>query len=180
MRERGSSTLATVLIAGVAGILVAALAMNWVVVDVRTTDGDGPEHIVIPFPLAAARLATAFVPRDAYADATVPPELRAHKAEVMAVLEALAAAPDATFVKVDAPDARVRVAKEGSTITVDVIADDATVHCAIPVDGVREALERWDWETFSPKIAFDVLGAARRGDLVRVDAPDAKVSIRMW
>ncbi len=180
MRQRGSSTLATVLIAGVAGVLVAALAMNWVVVDVRTTDGDGPRHIVIPFPLAAARVAAAFIPRDAFEDATVPAEVRAHREEVIAVVEALAAAPDATFVKVDAPDAKVRVAKEGDTITVDVEAPDANVHCAIPVDGVREALERWDWERVNPKIAFDVLGAAGRGDLIRVDAPDAKVRISMW
>lgn len=137
-------------------------------------------HIKLPVPLALIRTVVAFVPADEIPD-HLPAELKRHKAEVLAALEGLRDAPDGTtFVTVNAPDAKVRVSKKGRSLQVDVDADDAVVHCAVPLDGTLAALERWDWEHVQPRMALDVLARAERGNLVKVDAPDAKVSIDIW
>ena len=66
------------------------------------------------------------------------------------------------------------------TLIIKVTAPDATVHCRVPLDGVVEALEKWDWETCSPQLALRVLAKAKHGPLVTVDSQDARVAIRMW
>lgn len=154
--------------------------MDWMVVDVRVPEPDNI-HIKVPFPLLAGRLATGFIPDEALREATVPPELRQNREMVLAAIRALVEAPDTTFVKVDAEDARVDVSKRGSDLVVSVDADDARVRCTVPVDGVLEALEDWDWETFDPGVAFDILGSASMGNLVTVEVDDGtRVAVNMW
>ena len=179
MRERGFSNVAAVLLGLAAALLVAPLLMTWVVVDVETAPPENV-HIKLPVPLALIRAVVAFVPADEIPD-HLPAGLKEHRAEVLAALRGLLDAPDGTtFVTVDAPDARVRVAKQGRSLQVDVDADDAVVHCAVPLDGALAALERWDWEHVRPGMAVELLARAERGNLVKVDAPDAKVSIDIW
>jgi hypothetical protein len=179
MRERGVSTLGGVLLAALAGMLTALLLMDWVVVDVRVPEPDSI-HIKVPFPLIIGRVATAFIPDDVTADATVPPELRDHKELVLEALRSLVEAPDAMLVKVDADDAQVEVRKKGDDLHVWVDADDARVRCTVPLDGVLDALEDWDWQTFDPGMAFDILSAAN-GDLVNVEVDDGtKVAVKIW
>jgi hypothetical protein len=99
----------------------------------------------------------------------------------MAALQSLADAPDATFVEVDADDAQVNISKKGKELLVSVDADDARVRCTIPVDGILEALESWDWETADPDLIFDILGSASMGELVTVEVDDGtRVAIKMW
>lgn len=180
MRERGVSTVGAVVLTGLAGMLAGLLMMDWVIVDVRTPEPEAM-RIRVPFPLVAGRIATAMIPDEALAEATVPPELRAQRETVLAALRSLADAPDATLVSVRTPDERVEIVKRGSDLRIEVDAEDASVRCAVPLDGLLDALEGWDWQTADPGMLFDVLGAASNGDLVRVEADDGtKVAITMW
>jgi hypothetical protein len=179
MRERGMSTVAAVFLAALAGLATATLMMDWVVVDVETR---GPEavHVVVPCPLLLPELAANFIPDDAMAEATVPPEARQYRDNVIEAVRALVEAPDATLVRVDAPDAQVEIVKDGDDLRVVVDADDAKVRCTVPIDGVLEALEDWDWQTFEPELIFDVLHAAGNGNMVLVEAEEATVRVALW
>lgn len=180
MRERGVSTVGAVVLVGLAGTLAAVAAMDWMMVDVRTPAPDAM-HLRIPMPLVAGRIATALVPDEALKDARVPPELRQQRELVLAALGSLAEGPDTKLVSVVAPDARVEIEKKGDLLQIAVDADGATVRCAVPLDGVREALEDWDWQSFEPGMVLDVLADAPMGELVRVEADDGtRVVITMW
>jgi hypothetical protein len=181
MRERGVSTVGAVVLVGLAGTLATVLAMDWMMIDLRTPAPDAM-HLRIPMPLVAGRVAAAFVPHEAWRDdAQVPPEMRQQRELVLAALSSLAEAPDTTLVSVAAPDARVEIGKKGDLLQIAVDADDATVRCAVPLDGVREALEEWDWQSFDPGMVLDVLADAPMGELVRVEADDGtRVVITMW
>lgn len=188
-RERGVSTLGAVLLAGVAGLLTATLLVDWVVVDVHVADVSGhdsldvdtPLHIKVPFPLLVADLATGLIPRDVFEEAQVPPEAKAQRELVLAVVGALLDTPDTTLVKVRTEDANVDIEKEGDNLHILVDADEAVVRCTIPIDGVLAALEDWDWETFDPDLIFDVLHAADNGNLVTVETEDGvRVAVKMW
>ena len=180
MRERGISTLGGVLLAALAGTLTAVALMDWMVVDVRTPAPDA-FHIKVPVPLVAARVATSFVPDKAFEEATIPPEVTQQKEAVIAALRTLLEAPDTTFVKVEAEDAVVDISKKGDNLHIKVDADDAKVRCQVPIDGLLDGLEKWDWKRVDPAMAFRILGKADHGDLVRVEADDGtKVAITMW
>ena len=96
-------------------------------------------------------------------------------------MRALLDSPDAEFVKVRTEDANIDIYKEGDTLRIAVDADEAVVRCNVPIDGILEALEKWDWETVDPQMAFDILHAADNGDLVTVATEDGvRVAIKMW
>ena len=187
--QRGTSTLGAVLLAATAGLLTATLMMDWMVVDVHVIDvseyddikTDVPVHIKVPFPLLLADIATGFIPDEVFEDARIPPEARVHKELVLETMRALLDSPDAEFVKVRTEDANVDIYKEGDTLRIAVDADEAVVRCNVPIDGILEALEKWDWETVDPQMAFDILHAADNGDLVTVATEDGvRVAIKMW
>lgn len=180
MRERGVSTLGGIVLATMAGMVTAALIMDWVVVDVHTPAPDAL-HIKVPFPLVVGHLAAAFIPDDVTSEAVVPPEVREHRELIMTALHSLLETPDATLVKVEADDAHVDIRKEGDALLVAVEADDASVRCTVPLDGIVDALEDWDWETFDPGMVFKILGAVNHGELLTVEADDGtRVAIKIW
>lgn len=180
MRERGVSTIGGILLAGLAGILTAVAITDWMVVDVQIVDPD-PMHIKVPFPLFIAEVASSFIPADAFEAEELPPEIAANKELILAAITSLLDAPDSALVKVSAPDAQVEVSKLGDNLWIAVDADDATVRCTIPLDGVLYALEKWDWKTFDPDLIFDTLGKADNGPLVTVEVDDGtKVAINLW
>ncbi|MCU0303776.1 MAG: hypothetical protein MUC56_06955 [Thermoanaerobaculales bacterium] len=180
MRQRGMSTIGGALLAALAGVATAVAITDWMVIDVRVADPE-PVHIKVPFPLFVADLATELVPDEVLAEAEIPPEVTASREMVLAAVSSLLDAPDTTLVKVEAPDARVEIAKTGDNLTVAVDADDAVVRCTVPLDGVLHALERWDWKSADPDLIFDALGKADNGPLVTVDADDGtKVAINLW
>ncbi len=187
--QRGMSTLGSVLLAGTVGLLTATLLMDWMVVDVHVVDVspsddlelDSPVHIKVPFPLVVASIASSFVPDEALDEAEIPPEVRAQKDLVLASVRALLDSPDAALVTVKTEDADVEIVKDGDTLRIAVDAEDAVVRCNIPIDGVLEALENWDWQTVDPQMIFDVLHAAENGELVTVATEDGvRVSVKMW
>ncbi len=180
MRERGVSTIGGILLAGLAGILTAVAITDWMVVDVQIADPD-PMHIKVPFPLFIADVASSFIPEEAFEETEIPPEVTANKELILAAITSLLDAPDSALVKVSAPDARVEVSKLGDNLWIAVDADDATVRCTIPLDGVLYALEKWDWKTFDLDLIFDTLGKADNGPLVTVEVDDGtKVAINLW
>jgi len=160
--------------------MATVLMMDWMVVDVRTPEPEAM-RIMVPFPLLAGRIATGLIPDDALDQAEIPPGVLQHRDVVLTALRSLADVPDATLVRVDADDAKVDVSKHGDDLMVSVDADDATVRCTIPVDGILEALEDWDWQTADPQLIFDILGEASMGNLVTVEVDDGtRVAIKMW
>jgi hypothetical protein len=180
MRERGISTIGGILLAGLAGMLTAVAITDWMVVDVQIVDPN-PMHIKVPFPLFIAEVASSFVPEESLEVHDFPPEIAANKELILAAVTSLLEAPDSALVKVSAPDALVEVSKIGDNIRVAVDADDATVRCTIPLDGVLYALEKWDWQSFDPGIIFDALGKADNGPLVTVEVDDGtKVAVNLW
>jgi hypothetical protein len=179
MRQRGISTIGAMLLAAAAAMVVGVFMMDWMIVDVRTPEPENL-HIVVPFPLGVADLAAEFVPRHALEEAQIPPEVAEHKDMVIAAVRSLLEAPDHTLVRVDTADEHVLITKEGDDLHVSVDADDAVVRCTVPIDGVVDALEAWDWRTADPDLVFDVLAAAGNGNLLTVEAEGTHVAINMW
>jgi hypothetical protein len=178
MRQRGISTVPAIIVTGLAALVASVLMMDWMIVDVETTGPDAV-HVKVPLPLLIADVATNFIPDEAFADATIPPEVTEQREAVIRALSTLLEIPDTTLVEVEEPDTHVLISKEGDDLKISVDADDAMVRCSLPLDGIAEALERWDWKTVDPEIIFDILGAAH-GNLLTVEAEDAKVVINMW
>lgn len=177
MNERGMSTVAAVALAGAAGLLFGTLMMDWMVISVAPADGPS---LTVPVPLLAARVATAAIPEQALADATVPEEARAQREAVLGVVRALVDAPDGTLVRVNSPDAKVDISTRGDDLLLAVDADEATVRCTLPLDGILDALERWDWERADPALFLRALGHAH-GTLLEVEAEDGtRVKITAW
>jgi hypothetical protein len=176
MRERGSSTVGTILLAGLAGLLTAGLMMDWMIVDVRATELDGVP-IIVPFPLWAAEAAVGLASLGDLPEMRVPEEMRQQRELITRAAQELLACPDGNLVQVKAPDTDVQILKQGDVLRIMVNADGAKVQCAIPLDGVVDMLESWDWKTFDPSMVFDVLSHAPNGHLVYVDAEEAKVAI---
>jgi hypothetical protein len=183
------STVGAVLLAATAGLLTATLMMDWMVVDVHVVDVsehddlqvDVPLHVKVPFPLIIADMATGLIPDEVLEDARIPPEAKAQKDLVLATMRSLLESPDAEFVKVRTEEANVAIYKEGTTLRIEVDADEAVVRCNVPIEGILEALEDWDWETVDPQMIIDVLHAAENGDLVTVATEDGvRVAVKMW
>jgi hypothetical protein len=179
MNRRTLSTIGVILMAAAAGVLVAALLINWVVVGVHTTGAEAVDF-KIPVPLPLIQSVLAFIPSSTFETAAIPPDVTAQREAILTSLRALADAPDATFVRVTSPDARVTIAKEGHSLHVNVEGEDGAVACVIPIDGTLKALERWDWKSIDPRIATRILASAHRGPLVTVDQPGAHVVISVW
>jgi hypothetical protein len=179
MNQRGISTLASVIGAALLGLVAATFMMDWVVVDV-----DVPEdnvRIVAPVPLFLADVALSFAPEDAFDQAEVPPELAAQRDAILAGLEELLQLENATLVSVTTPDETVDLSVDDGELRIMVDAEDARVRCTLPLDGIHATLERWDWKTVDPRMALDVLHAAKSGTLVHVEAEDGvRVTIDMW
>ena len=179
MRQRGATTLDVVVLAALLALLVAPLFMGWLVVDVRTPAPDRV-NLKIPVPLGLLRLALVLAP-DRELAVEAPAELRHQREVVLAVLRALDESPDGTtFVRVTSPDAKVRIAKEGGRLVVDVDAEDGRVRCNLRTAALQRALEAWDWQQLTPDLALDLLAAVGPGELVAVDAEDARVRISVF
>jgi len=111
----------------------------------------------------------------------VPPEVKEQRELILAAVKGLLDSPDATLVTVQTDEANVEIVKDGDTLRVAVDAEDAVVRCNVPIGGVLDALEEWDWETFNPRMVLDVLHAAENGDLVTVATNDGvRVAIKMF
>lgn len=179
MRCRGSSSVLTIVVAAAAGLLVAAVLSDVVVIDIRTAPPDDV-RIKLPVPLGLVRMAAALVPAREL-EVELPREARHQRETLEQALRALAECPDGvTLVSVRSPDARVTITKERGQIVLDVDADDAKVHGALPLDGLHDALQRWRGDRLDSRAVLDLLAAARRGPILTVESHDAVVRIAAW
>ncbi len=179
VNRRAISTIAVMVTAAAAGLLAAALLTSWIVVDVRTAGKDAV-NLKLPIPLPLIRAAAAFIPKGKLGTVKLPPELEENRELILRGMRELLEAPDGTFVRVSSDEGKVLIEKRDRTLHVRVEAEDGRVHCAIPIEGVFKALERWDWEHVDPRLATRILSGAGRGPLVTVDQPDAHVAVSVW
>jgi len=163
------------------GVPIAMLAtvasLGVVVVDVREGGPDG-NHIVVPVPLVFAQAALAIAPMAAPVDKLrVPHEAAEHMGLAREVLEALAAAPDGEFVRVEERDQQVVITKEGRTLKVHVTGKRENVTVNVPLHLALQALPGPDGRIRTAALA-GALSSVRFTDLV--DVRDGNDHVRVW
>ncbi len=177
-RTGGLSPAAAVVLGILAGILVAALLMDWLVVDVRTTESQGhATRVWIPLPMAALRLAAAVIPRGSFEEPELPHEVRDRLPAIREALETLQRCPDGPLVQVTSPEGTVDVELKKGSVLVKVNAPDATVHAVVPLDGLVQAVGRLDRERSDRDLVRALLAALDDGFTVSVDAAAARVRV---
>jgi hypothetical protein len=96
------------------------------------------------------------------------------------LIAAVKDSPDGEFVKVDAPDANVRVSKSGGMLYVNVVEtaeEHATVKVTVPM-AMIDALHIDEDNRIDMAALLTSIDQLPNGDLVTVDADDA--SVRVW
>ena len=165
------------------GVPVAMLAtiasLGIVVVDVRE-GGPRGNRIIVPVPLVLAQAALAIAPLAAPAHAMkLPPEAVEHVGLAREVLQALAAAPDGEFVRVEQRDEQVVVAKEGRFFKVHVSSPRENVSVNVPLQLALSALPGRDGRIRTAALA-GALSGVRFTDLVDVKNGDDHVRVWVW
>jgi hypothetical protein len=156
--------LKLVLIGAVAVPAIAAgtvAATGVVVVDVQ--EARGGHHIVVPVPLALAQVAAGFVPEDK-TRIRFPPEAQRYLPAARQMLTALAAADDAELVRVEEPDQKVSIRKEGDTLRIHVEEKDQEVNVQVPIALALSVLP----EAGGRMSASDLVWALQHARLTRI------------
>jgi hypothetical protein len=128
------------LAAGAASVVAAAAAVyrsGTISVEVEQTNGS---HVAVAVPAGAARAAIALAPAvatDAWAE-----EIGPYRPAIEAIARELPRLPDCTFVEIDGPNLRIRVAKSGARIVVHVEEDGDRVRVELPLDVIRTVAGR--------------------------------------
>jgi hypothetical protein len=166
------------IVLGVPIALVATVAsLGVVVVDVREGGPDG-SRIVVPVPLVLAQAAVALAPMAAPDHAMrVPEEAVEHMGLAREVVEALAAAPDGEFVRVEERDETVVITKEGQTLKVRVTGKRESVSVNVPLHLALSALPGRDGRIRTAALA-GALAGVRFTDIV--DVKDGNDHVRVW
>jgi hypothetical protein len=170
----------TKLLVGVLLIPVVTLVMvvtaDYAVVDVREAGPDGM-RLIIPVPLALARLAVSFAPEEAQYVAV--PEISEYIPAIQRAVDELRAARDGVLVSVEERDETVLIRKVGDTLEIDVDDGDEEVHVTVPLEAVNDMLEQYDGEGFRTKDLIKSVGQMR-GKLVHVRGDDEEVKVWVW
>jgi hypothetical protein len=176
-QSRWLKTVGTVGLAVLLALFVAMLATNWVVIDVRELDRDGA-HVVVPVPLNALRIPLHMMPR---ASVRVPLRLddELDRSRCIALLEELRRAPEGTVMPLCESGGRATISRQGGKLVI-AVADRDDVRVTLPFDGTLALLHKLSGERFAPVEALDLLASAERGELVAVDAREARVRIRRF
>jgi hypothetical protein len=166
------------IVLGVPIALVATVAsLGVVVVDVREGGPNG-SRIVVPVPLVLAQAAVALAPMAAPEHAMrVPEEAVEHMGLAREVVEALAAAPDGEFVRVEERDETVVITKEGQTLKVRVTGKRESVSVNVPLHLALAALPGRDGRIRTAALA-GALAGVRFTDIV--DVKDGNDHVRVW
>jgi len=96
-------------------------------------------HVFVVAPAMLVPIAMHFIPKEHLADHTQ--EIQPWLPTIRASLDAVSEADDITFVEVNEPGQKVRVAKSGGSIVVDVNDNDETVHVSTPIRAMSSAIE---------------------------------------
>jgi type IV secretory pathway protease TraF len=166
--------LAGVALAVPVAAVAAVGATGVVVVDVRE-GGPSGHHIVVPMPLALARAGLVLAPPDkARIDVG---EAAGHIPMARGVIEAIAAAPDGEFVRVEQPDEQVVLSKSGDLLKVEVHGKRGeTVKVQVPLQAVLDILPRDGGPIQAAQLAT-ALESLRFTDLVEVHDGDDQVKV---
>ncbi len=155
------------------GVVISA---DYAVVDVREGGPDGM-HIIIPVPLALARVALTFAPEDAQ---YIPcPEISGYIPAIQRAIGELRAARDGVLVSVEERDETVIIRKVGENLQIDVDGDSEEVHVTIPLDAVVDILDQYDGEGFYTKDLIRSIGEIH-GELLHVRDGDEEVKVWIW
>jgi len=171
--------LAAILAVPVA-FLATVASLGVVVVDVSEGGPEG-HRIVVPVPLVLAQAAVAVAPAIAEQELRIPDnEALEHIGLARGVLEAIAAAPDGEFVRVEEPDEQVLVVKEGNALVVRVHGRKGEeVSVRVPLQVVLNALPSDDGRISALALAGS-MSAVRFTDLVDVREGDSHVRVWVW
>ncbi|HKD62843.1 MAG TPA: hypothetical protein VKB40_02310 [Candidatus Acidoferrales bacterium] len=96
-------------------------------------------HVFVVAPAMLVPIAMHFIPKEHLADHTQ--EIQPWLPTIRASLDAVSEADDITFVEVNEPGQKVRVAKSGGSIVVDLNDNDETVHVSTPIRAMSSAIE---------------------------------------
>ncbi len=164
----------------VAGPAIATDTTRWLNVHVTALDDGTNVEVHLPLNLVLTVLHSVDV--EHFHSGKVDLELHDADIDWPQLLDALKDAPDGDFVKVDAEDANVLVSKRGGTLTIDVTetdeeGDHAVVKVTLP-DTIIDALSIDEDNRIDLAALLQSFDSLPDGDLVTVDADDAKV--RVW
>jgi hypothetical protein len=161
-------------------LLVAMLVTNWVVIDVRTFDEENV-RVRVPVPLNLLRVPLHMAPRG---DLPLPASHAAERTRerLRALLRDLDEAPAGTPVPFRVDGERALASRSGDRLVLVVSGDECgeTVRVSLPYDATRRVLERAAAGRLDPRAVLDLLVAGGRGELLAVDAGDARVRITSW
>lgn len=118
-------------VGSVALVVVAAYSMGTVTVSVEEKKPGG-HHVYVPVPAVVIPLGVRLAPPEDLADtiAQVRPWLPAIKI----ASEELARCPDTTLVEVTNAEEKVRIAKNGDSLVIDVDSPEEQVHVSAPLE----------------------------------------------
>jgi hypothetical protein len=165
----------------VAGLLVVPavflgllLSADNAVDDVRQGDG---MRLIVPVPLALARLALSFAPPEArYVHVPEVADYLPHAERIVAELRGV---DDGLLVSVEDRDQTVRIEKVGDALQIFVDEGDSVVDVSVPLDAVIDMLRAYDGRGFDTRDLVRAVGRAD-GDLVHVRDRDQEVKIWVW
>jgi hypothetical protein len=161
-------------------LLAAALVTNWVVVDVRSLGGEDV-RVRVPLPLNFLRVPLRMAPRG---DLALPASREGERmrARLLALLRDLDEAPAGAPVLFRVDGEEAFASRSGDTLVL-VIGDGRggeTVRASLPYDATRRVLERAAAGRLDLCGVLDLLVAGGRGELLAVDAGDARIRITAW
>jgi hypothetical protein len=167
-----------------AAILMVALPLSatddtrWLNVHVIESEGGANVKVHLPLPLILAVLNSVDV--ENFHGGKVDLEISDAEIDWPQLLAAVREAPDGEFVTVDSDEANVRVSKSGGTLYVNVVENEehnATVNVQVPMTMI-DALHIDENNQIDVAAFLSSFDQLPKGDLVTVDADDAKV--RVW
>jgi hypothetical protein len=175
-----TATVLFALVLLVAGSAFAADGTRWL--NVHVTELDEGTNVEVHLPLNLVLTVIKSVDVENFHSGKVDLEIEDADIDWPEIMRALKDAPDGEFVKVDADDANVLVSKSGGIITVNVTemgdeSEDAVVKVTLP-DTMFEALTIDENNQIDVATLLQSFEDLPDGDLVTVDARDAKV--RVW
>jgi hypothetical protein len=127
---------------GFAGTAVAGIGLlcseGMIVVNVVERQPE-THHIYVIAPAMLAPIGMHFVPRQDLMQAS--DQIRPYLPAIRAALEEFRRADDFILVEVKKPGQRVRVAKDGGSVVVDVEEEGSTVHVSTPIRAISSTIE---------------------------------------
>ncbi len=162
----------------VAGLGLAEEPTRWL--NVTVTESHDNTNVQLHLPMSLVSTVLDAVNTEEFHGGKIDLELDHADIDWIAVLKAVREAPDAEFVKVDAPDADVRVTKQGGTFLIKVVSKEDSgekVDVTVPAS-LLDAISVDEHNRLDVKALVARLSEVGNGDLVRVVSPDANV--RVW